>query len=289
MEIKNLILSSFSFLGWIFFEWRKLNVKKSDIVADLGSGGHPLIRADILVDKYISHLTGRQDDFIDTGAYIIRCDLDKLPFKDKSINFVYSSHTVEHLKKLEVSLIEMERVGKKGCITCPSIYRERIVPLNEHYWFVEKINNSLQFIKKLEPYPNHSNDFFTQIQIADKVSDWCNFERKLKAVFMIEYFWQGRISFQIMSKGKSFFWKTKSNNLPIQKNETILIVAMLLRKSIMIFLSKIIRFFYSHPFDIRKILCCPKCKNNLIYSVRSIKCINCNRRFTHRGLRIFYF
>jgi len=101
--------------NFIFVEWRQFNFKKSDIVADFGCGGRPLPRANIIVDKFIEGITERPTEFLDTGAIIVQSDLSRLPFKDKSVDFVYMGHVVEHLDKLNESLKEVNRVAGGGC------------------------------------------------------------------------------------------------------------------------------------------------------------------------------
>ena len=41
------------------FRHRKLGIKRSDLVIEIGSGGDPLLRSDILVEKYIKDQTER--------------------------------------------------------------------------------------------------------------------------------------------------------------------------------------------------------------------------------------
>jgi len=48
--------------------------------------------------------------------YQINLENDKLPFKDNSIDGVYSYHCLEHISNFDEVMTEIYRVLKKGCI-----------------------------------------------------------------------------------------------------------------------------------------------------------------------------
>lgn len=274
-----------NFFHFIFFEWRKFNIKKNNIVADLGSGGRPLSRADIVVDKFLENLTERPTEFLDTGAIIVQCDLSQLPFKNKSIDFIYSSHVVEHLENLEESLKEMQRVGKWGYITCPSAIREQIIAHKMHLWFIENKNSQLIFTQKEKPYPNFIDDFFDKLLGSPDNYKLINFEENLKKNLVIEYFWQNRINYQIKYNSNIKKWKEEGKS-EFHKERPFL---LLLREKIFINSAKIIRKFFSNKIDIEKILCCPVCKGEVQVNSHFVICNKCHKRYKHKNKRIFYF
>ncbi|MBP2027142.1 SAM-dependent methyltransferase [Acetoanaerobium pronyense] len=79
-----------------------------------------------------------------TADYILDLNLDKLPFEDNSVDYVYSSHCLEHLDNLEHIVSEIYRVCKHNAqvfITVPyyntsanlaNIYHNNNIAFNEH-------------------------------------------------------------------------------------------------------------------------------------------------------------
>lgn len=284
-DISNFIRISIpSIVNWIFIDWRKFKIKKNEIVADFGSGGRPLPRADIVIDKFLEGVTERPTKFLDTGTYIIQCDLEKLPFKEKSIDFAYSSHVVEHLPNLKQSLDEMERVSKRGYITCPSALREQVMALKMHIWFVYKNDNQLIFQRKLRPYPEFIGDFFDKLLASNKSYMWHVFEKNFNNEFFISHFWQDKIGYNIIDPSV-ITWKIEGET-EFKEGDNLILK---LREKILIFSAKIIRYCFSPHFDITSILCCPECKGTLKINENQIVCENCGKKFHHKHGRIFYF
>jgi hypothetical protein len=271
--------------GYIFSEWRVLGIKKRDIVADFGSGSRPFLRADILIDKFLGGSNERPADFIDTGAYVIECDLSAVPIRDKAVDFSYSNHVIEHLKNIEESLGEIERISKKGYISCPSALRESIVALKMHLWFIEKKDGQLVISEKESPYPKYVGNFFDKLLASRGSWSWSKFEDSFRDIFFIHFFWKEKINFTVRRNNLSQ-WKTEGES-EFGKSKGLILT---IRKIIIIALSKIIRFFFSpRKIDILKILCCPSCKFGLFWKNDHAVCCQCGKKFRHKDRRIFYF
>ncbi|MBI3815025.1 MAG: methyltransferase domain-containing protein [Nitrospinae bacterium] len=89
-------------------DFLKLNIKRGDLVLEIGSGDKPFIRADILMDKFIRDDTERGGRIIADRPFICG-DIENLPFKDKSFDYIYCSHIVEHMKTPEKGLEEIRK------------------------------------------------------------------------------------------------------------------------------------------------------------------------------------
>ncbi len=90
-------------------------IQESDKVLEIGPGTVPFKRADTYVD------------FVDVGGLdqtrpFIKVDVasNKLPFADKSFDFIYARHLLEDMWNPFWLCDEMSRVGRAGYIECPS-------------------------------------------------------------------------------------------------------------------------------------------------------------------------
>lgn len=274
-----------SMFDWLFVEWRRFDIAKNEIVADFGSGDRPFLRANILVDKSLTGSEERPDNFLDTGAYVVKCSLDRLPFKDKSIDFIYSSHTVEHLESLGDCLNEMGRVGKKGYITCPSSTREGIIAPRSHLWFVEKEKDTLVFTRKKSPYPENLGDFFEQ-KVKQKKGYVLNMlDFFFKEDFLIEYCWENKIKFIIKNVFDNVWSKVKDD----EKHDGQSGFLFMVRKKLLLLGSIIVRKLFSRKINLLLMICCPICKSELHIDGQNAICKHCKRNYPHKNRRIFDF
>jgi len=117
----------------------------SDLVLEIGSGSSPWKRSDVLLDRFYIDKTGQRGKgslFTDDRPMIVAAG-ERLPFKDKSFDYIYCNHVIEHAEDLETMLSEMSRVGKAGFIECPNPLLERVLDEAHHNWYVSNVNNIL--------------------------------------------------------------------------------------------------------------------------------------------------
>ena len=119
----------------------RLPIKPTDLVLDVGSGDNPHPAADVLLERYV-------DGFHRFGGLvadrpIILADACKMPFPDKSFDFVIAFHVLEHVNEPEAFLRELMRVGKAGYIETPNAIFERLNPYDVHLLEVMNINDTL--------------------------------------------------------------------------------------------------------------------------------------------------
>jgi SAM-dependent methyltransferase len=120
------------------------DLKSGDKVLDVGCGkGFLLYEMSLLVpgleihgidisDYAITHAKEEIADRLQVGS------ATKLPFKDKSFDFVFSITTLHNLHNydLDLALREIERVGKKNKYVCVESYRNEVEKANLLYWQV---------------------------------------------------------------------------------------------------------------------------------------------------------
>jgi SAM-dependent methyltransferase len=119
------------------------------IIVDIGSGGHPFPKATILADRFLEITNHRHDKLVRDEREFIILDIEHLPFKDKSIDYVYCSHLLEHVNSPEDACNEIIRVGKAGYIETPNIMKDMLFSWARgmHKWHTLTINNKLLFFE----------------------------------------------------------------------------------------------------------------------------------------------
>ncbi len=122
-------------------------VPASALVLEVGSGGSPYFRANVLIDAYAETRERHWAPFITDRPSVLGMG-EALPFRDKSFDFVIASHVREHSADPESFLRELQRVAKAGYIETPDAFMERINPYWDHRSEVTVRNGVLEVRKK---------------------------------------------------------------------------------------------------------------------------------------------
>jgi len=150
-------------------------LKPSDVVLDIGGWAHPFNRANYVLDMApyetrgfynrtfaknnpIPPIGGNVESFT-RDTWIVRdiCDKEPYPFRDKELDFVVCSHTLEDIRDPLWVCSEMIRIGKAGYIEVPSRLWETcrglergIAGLSHHRWLIDidAEANSIRFLQK---------------------------------------------------------------------------------------------------------------------------------------------
>jgi ubiquinone/menaquinone biosynthesis C-methylase UbiE len=109
----------------------------------VGSGHRPHEDATHLVDLLPEDDSERGKPIQQLGLPLLLANVESLPFKDKSFDYVYASHVLEHTQNPEAACKELMRIARAGYIETPSPFYEQgyNYPNPErgwpfHRWFV---------------------------------------------------------------------------------------------------------------------------------------------------------
>lgn len=138
------------------YEYQKLfqdfNIQKGEIVLDIGSGGYPFPYATFLTDRYIEPTHHRDAKLVLDGKPFLVSDIERLPFPNKALDFIYCSHIFEHVENPIAACAEIVRVGKRGYIETPTLAKDMLFSWAKgmHRWHLISIADKLIFFEYSE-------------------------------------------------------------------------------------------------------------------------------------------
>jgi hypothetical protein len=179
-----------------------LPVARDGLVLDVGAGGCPYPRSDVLLDRLIGaqHRCGSP---LLVDRPVVIADAQKMPFRDKVFEFVVASHILEHMKEPHLFLDELSRVGKAGYIETPNVLFERLDPYSIHCLEIMSLDGRLYIRKK----GRVAEDLFMQdLQIHRRDPSWAKEFFGAPDLFHVRHFWHGRIDYEVVNPGESCDW-----------------------------------------------------------------------------------
>lgn len=195
-ETQSKLMKFFRFLGFEALAWsfRRIYcpVDKEALVLEVGSGGSPYFRSNVLCDAYEDTQERFFTPLIKDRPTVIAF-AEALPFKDDSFDFVIASHVLEHSDDPEAFLNELQRVAKAGYIEVPDAFMERLTHYGFHRLEISEKDGSL-IIRKKRDY----------MQDPEVVSLFTN---KAKAIFP---YWASKFPFHFHVR---YYWNRDAGGI----------------------------------------------------------------------------
>ncbi|MFG1525560.1 methyltransferase domain-containing protein [Halobacteriovorax sp. RZ-3] len=271
------------FMGRIRWAVRKilLPIKRNDLVLDVGSGGNPYTRSDILLDRF-QNSEHRGGVALVIDRVTILGDANKMPFKDKSIDFIIASHILEHMEDPAVFLNELQRVGKAGYIETPNFLCERFVPCEAHTLELANINNKIIIHKKNGPV---HDPFISSLEFLNNNNKWRKLFFWRPELFHMRYLWKDKIDFEIVNPD---FFPAKTIMLTNKVDDEKAYTDNIFKNNISWRTLFNYIFYHFHKFqrtarlkkiNLIDILECPKCKGDLREGQKVLVCKQCNYEY----------
>ncbi|MBI4964987.1 MAG: methyltransferase domain-containing protein [Desulfomonile tiedjei] len=264
-------------LGFESLAWslRRLHcpVDAHALVLEVGSGGNPYPRANVLLDAYEESRHRHWVPLVADRPTVLGF-VENLPFKDKVFDFVIASHVLEHSTEPERFLGELQRVSKAGYIEVPDAFFERINPYRDHRLEITARGGLIIRKKKawqvdcelVELYEHRA-----KAVIARETMPRRPFE------FHVRYYWEDAIDFTVINPEVNCEWpapesRAGDSSLPKPYAKAREIAQRLLRRM----LSQNRR---NRSLDLIKLLRCPACLSDDLLREADLVCPDCTRRY----------
>ncbi len=130
----------------------EFDIRAGERVLDIGSGGDPFPHATFLVDRFIEPTAHRYGSIVQDGKPLVSADIHHLPFHDKTFDFVYCAHILEHVEDPITACGEIMRIGKRGYLETPTMSEDILFAWakDRHKWHVVSIGRALCFFEYSE-------------------------------------------------------------------------------------------------------------------------------------------
>ncbi len=183
----------------------QFHVRPEDKVLDVGSGAHPCPMATHQADLFLSGTTHRFEPLKRTGLPLMVCDLERLPCRDKSFDFVYCSHVLEHVRDPSRACLELMRVGRRGYVETPTrvsdIMFNYLHLQGHHLWHVNCVGGALIFLEweDRERRDTQIHEFYAMAKSKYK-NPFQSLFRAHRDLFVNMLLWEGSFPYYVFSK-----------------------------------------------------------------------------------------
>ncbi|GAB7562665.1 hypothetical protein LG202_07040 [Methylobacillus methanolivorans] len=248
------------------------------LVLEVGSGGNPYPRANVLLDAY-ENTRERHWVPLTSDRPTVLGFVENLPFKDKAFDFVIASHVLEHSTDPERFLTELQRVAKAGYIEVPDALFERLNPYRDHRLEITVRDNTLIITKKtawindpglVELYEHRVKRYMTTLLMPKRPFE-----------FHVRYYWQDSIAYRVTNPDADANWTPPKQIRP----DTFLSLKSRFREWIRLGIRNLLsQRKRNQIIDVFPLLLCPACRcDQLEHQVQHLECKNCQTRYPVRN------
>lgn len=199
-----------------------LNIKKTDLVLEIGPGAYPYWRADCLVDRFentpstdVSQFGGASQQTMGKPLFLI--DGPVLPFHEKAFDYLICAQVLEHVPYQDLSLLvsEINRVARLAYIEVPRPVFDLVYDFDVHLNLMDIVAGTIVCLPK-EKTNLHKVKLFTQHALGLRKSLGFSVETVSANAVAVGMEFDGPIRVKICDDEEEFFQLISENivNIP---------------------------------------------------------------------------
>jgi len=247
------------------------------LVLEVGSGGNPYPRANVLLDAYEDT---RERHWVPLKADrpIVLGFVEKLPFRDKAFDFVIASHVFEHSADPAAFLGELQRVAKAGYIEVPDAFFERLSPYHDHRLEITVRDGALVIRKKTSWMPDKE---VVELLHHKAMQFVIGLIPKHPFAFHVRYYWDDRIDFKVLNPEADAAWPVVESSYQPPPPGLLARIRGGILETLRGLLSQTAR---NKRIDLLSLLRCPSCgADRLSISASDVACGECRAVYPLRN------
>lgn len=249
-------------------------VPKDALVLEIGSGGNPYARANVLSDAYPDTVERFFEKLV-VDRPMVLAHAERLPFKDNTFDFVIASHVLEHSDNPEKFIAEMERVARAGYIEVPDAFMERLTNYPFHRLEITDVNGALVIRKKKAPVQDPELFELFKNKARGVARRW--FERN-PFNFHVRYYWskaEGGVRYTVVNPEYAFNWEFAQ--LPPSAPQRMSVKTILHKIALYVFNLLLSQHRRNRAIDLAHYLQCLKCGKGVAIKKDVYVCSGCGR------------
>lgn len=252
-------------------------VDSGELVLEVGSGGNPYSRSNVLLDAY-ENTRERHWAPLSTDRPTVLGFVENLPFRDKAFDFVIAAHVLEHSSEPEQFLSELQRVAHAGYIEVPDAFMERVNPYRDHRLEIT-VRDEVLVIRKKTDW-RHDREVVEMYEHRAKPILTGSVIPKNPFHFHVRYYWENRIAFTVVNPEVDAAWIAPT----VGQNEMGSTSTASVRSHVRDFLRGLLsQRSRNRNIDLLPLMRCTVCKSESLNTEGDrLVCGNCKSRFPIR-------
>jgi len=172
------------------------NILPGDVVLDIGSGNNPIDRANILADFSPDDNFHRSGNLREDRPVIV-CSVERIPIREKAIDFVVCSHVLEHVNNPSNACSELQRIARKGYVETPAYGKDILIGTGYmHKWQVVSFEGSMNFFEysKREQEANWNASPVMKLWMRKRFHPWQKYFWERQDLFNAWVLWDDKFN-----------------------------------------------------------------------------------------------
>jgi ubiquinone/menaquinone biosynthesis C-methylase UbiE len=187
------------------------SIRPGDRVLEVGPGGSPHARSNVLLDKKFSDpeeafLQRSRAKELKHDKRLVYYGGGRFPFRDGAFDYVICSHVIEHIPaaELPVFIAELERVAGRGYLEFPRVFYELLSHDNCHHWIMNLRGQKILLLDRKRFEDNCISRACAELFFGADRQMYKAF-RRYREFFFCGFEWERKIDYEIVSDYTALF------------------------------------------------------------------------------------